>query len=933
MTTSTLFPPAVDQAHNVFSSRVNQLDSLFKPQNIAVVGATEKIGSVGRTILWNLMSTSFGGTLYPVNPKRDNVLGIKAYRSLRDIPDKIDLVVVVTPAATIPAIIEEAGELGVPGAIIISAGFKEVGPEGVAREQAILETAKKTGMRIIGPNCLGVMNTTSGLNATFASGMANPGHVGFLSQSGALCTAVLDWSLTNNVGFSVFASIGSMLDVDWGDLIYYLADDPNTHSIVIYMETIGNAESFISAAREVALEKPIIVIKPGRTESAAQAAASHTGSLVGSDAVMDAAFRRCGVLRVETIEELFAMADVLGKQPLPKGPKLNIVTNAGGPGVIATDALIRSGGELAPVSDQTMSALNQILPEAWSHNNPIDVLGDASPERYAETLNIVNENDTADGTLVILTPQAMTHPRETARALASSLKNAKGANDKPVMASWMGGNDVLAGMDVLNRANIPTFLYPDTAARSFSMMWQYRRNLDSLYETPDYCEQDSLAHVDRDGIKATLQAALAEGRDTLTEFESKDLLAQYGIPTTRTIIAKTADDAAQAADELGYPVVVKLHSNTITHKSDVGGVQLNLKNADAVRQAVETIQKNLETRNLSDGFDGVTVQPMVSAKGIELLIGSTSDPQFGPVVAFGAGGTMVELFEDVNFGLPPLNTTLVSRLMERTKIAKALEGIRGAEPVDIKALEALLVRFSYLVINHPEIKEVEINPLLAMPGDAGLMALDARIILHDKADLDSGSVQRNVIRSYPYEYCQELTVKGDEAVSLRPIRASDEEGIRQFHQRLTDTDVYRFFNQHMSYAERTNHQRLARVCFNDYTREMSMVAVNQQNDIVGVGRLSRQRMQPDTARFRLVIQDDYHRKGLGKQLMQALLRIAETEGIALVTGTVQEDNDAMLSLTQSLGFETKGQHDGLCLIEKGITSVTSLKKEAVLETV
>lgn len=921
-----LFPPSVDQAHNVFSSRVNRLDALFKPHNIAVVGATEKVGSVGRTILWNLMSTSFGGTLYPVNPKRDNVLGIKAYKSLKDIPDKIDLVVVVTPAATIPAIIEEAGKLGIPGAIIISAGFKEVGPEGVAREEAILKTAQKTGMRIIGPNCLGVMNTTSGLNATFASGMANPGHVGFLSQSGALCTAVLDWSLTNNVGFSVFASIGSMLDVDWGDLIYYLADDPNTHSIVIYMETIGDAESFISAAREVALEKPIIVIKPGRTESAAQAAASHTGSLVGSDAVMDAAFRRCGVLRVETIEELFAMADVLGKQPLPNGPKLNIVTNAGGPGVIATDALIRSGGELAPVSDETMAKLNKILPEAWSHNNPIDVLGDASPERYADTLKIVNDNDTADGTLVILTPQAMTHPRETARALAHSLKNGK--NDKPVLASWMGGNDVLAGMDVLNRANIPTFLYPDTAARSFSMMWQYRRNLDSLYETPDYCDQDTLANVDQDSITQTLQQALSEGRDTLTEFESKALLAQYGIPTTQTITAQTANEAATAADQLGYPVVVKLHSNTITHKSDVGGVQLNLKNAEAVTTAVETIKANLAERNLSDGFDGVTVQPMVNAKGIELLVGSTSDPQFGPVIAFGAGGTMVELFEDVNFGLPPLNTTLVRRLMERTKIAKALKGIRGADPVDAKALEALLVRFSYLVINHPEIKEVEINPLLAMPGDAGLMALDARIILHDKADLEAGKVQRHVIRSYPYEYVKNLDLKDGETISLRPIRASDENAIREFHQRLTDTDVYQFFNQHMSYADRTNHQRLARVCFNDYTREMSMVAVNNNHQIVGVGRLSRQRMQPDTARFRLVIQDNYHRKGLGKQLMQALLDIAQTEGISTITGTVQQDNAAMLALTESLGFNAIGTHDGLTVIEKHMTPAT--KKEMAM---
>ena len=503
-----------DSTHDVLRYERRALDLIFAPKNIAVIGATETLGSVGRTIVWNLISSPFGGTVFPINLKRPSVLGIKAYQTISAVPEPVDLAVVVTPAMTIPGIISECVDFGVKSAIIISAGFKETGAGGVELERQIMEHAHRGNMRIIGPNCLGVMSPTTGLNATFASTIARRGSVGFISQSGALCTAILDWSLRENVGFSAFVSIGSMLDVDWGDLIYYLGDDPHTKSIVIYMETIGNARGFLSAAREVALTKPIIVIKPGRTEGAAKAAASHTGSLTGSDEVLEVAFRRSGVLRVSTIAELFYMAEVLGKQPRPKGRRLTILTNAGGPGVLATDSLITNGGELAPLSKETMDAFNQLLPAAWSHNNPVDILGDASPERYSKALAIAAKDPNSDGILVILTPQAMTDPTKTAEQLQPYAQSL----DKPVIANWMGGKDVEAGEMILNRLNIPTFPYPDTAARVFDYMAHYSENLSSLYETPLPAMEGGQDSVDRERAAQIIKTVRDSGRTILTEF-------------------------------------------------------------------------------------------------------------------------------------------------------------------------------------------------------------------------------------------------------------------------------------------------------------------------------------------------------------------------------------------------------------------------------
>ncbi|MGD2049038.1 MAG: bifunctional acetate--CoA ligase family protein/GNAT family N-acetyltransferase [Chloroflexota bacterium] len=889
-----------DKVLDVYRYTHEPLDAIFSPNSVAVIGATEREGSVGRTILWNLITNSFGGTVFPVNLKRSSVLGIKAYPTVLDIPDKVDLAVIVTPAPTVPGVIRECVQKGAKGAIVISAGFKEIGEEGVELERQILEEARKGRMRIVGPNCLGVMSPVTGLNATFAADMARPGNVGFISQSGALCTAILDWSFRENVGFSAFVSIGSMLDVGWGDLIYYLGNDPRTESIVIYMETIGNARSFLSAAREVALTKPIIIIKPGRTEAAAKAAASHTGSLTGSDEVLRAAFRRVGVLRVESIDDLFHISEVLAKQPRPEGDRLTVVTNAGGPGVLATDALISSGGRLADISNETMEALNNILPEHWSHNNPIDILGDASPERYAETLELTAKDPESDGLLVILTPQAMTDPTRT----AEELKKYRTGLGKPLLASWMGGAEISAGESILNQNGIPTFEYPDTAARMFNYMWRYAYRLRSLYQTPQF-PVDEIEEQDTSAAKTIIDQAREAGRTILTEYESKRILEVYGILTVDTRLASTVEEAISASDEIGYPVVLKLNSETITHKTDVGGVRLNLNNADEVQKAYEAISKAVIERASEDDFQGVTVQPMVDlSEAYELILGSSPDPQFGPVLLFGTGGTMVEVYKDRELGLPPLNSTLARRMMERTKVYEALQGIRGRDPVDMDALERLMVRFSFLVAEQRWIKEIDINPLLA--SSEQILALDARVLLHDP-DTQESDLPRLAIRPYPLQYIEAWNLKDGTFVNIRPIRPEDEPLIAKFHEGLSEHSVYMRYFHALKLSQRVAHERLTRICHIDYDREMVLVAVKREpeREIVGVGRLSKL-YGSDDAEFAILIKDDYQGLGLGTELLRRLLEVAEDErDIGCVMAYMLPENMGMRRVAEKLGFGLK----------------------------
>lgn len=884
------------------------LDAIFTPKNVAVVGATESPNAVGRTVLWNLIKTPFGGTVFPVNPKRSSVLGIKTYPSIAEVPAKVDLAVVTTPAESVPKVIADCAASGVKAAVIISAGFKELGAPGIALEAQVLAEARKGRMRILGPNCLGIMNPTTGFNATFARDLARPGNVAFISQSGALCTAILDWSIKEKVGFSAFVSTGTMLDIGWGDLIDYLGDDPKTQSILIYMESIGDARSFLSAAREVALSKPIIVIKPGRTEQAARAATSHTGSLAGSDDVLDAAFKRAGVLRVNTIADLFYMSELLAKQPRPKGNRLTILTNAGGPGVLATDALVTNGGELTALSKPTFDALNAFLPAPWSHNNPVDVLGDATAERYETALKICAQDENADGLLVILTPQAMTESTKTAECLQQYAKL-----DKPVIASWMGGPDVGAGEDILNRAGIPTFNYPDTAARMFTQMWRYSENLKQLYQTPQVDDDvDPSRPVSAESVRKVLQEARAENRTLLTELESKRVLAAYHIPVVQTVRALTPDEAVLAAQQVGYPVVLKLESKIITHKTDVGGVKLNLTSDDQVRNAFDDIRRRVLTIN-PHAFDGVTVQEMVNRSGAyELIVGASPDAQFGPVMLFGSGGVLVEVFKDRALALPPLNANLAEQLIDQTKISKALKGVRGQGAVNLRELENILVRFSRLIVEQRWIKEIDINPLLA--SEREIVALDARIVLHDVAD--ESQLPATAIRPYPIQYAHDWTARDGEVLRIRPIRPEDEPMLVKFHSTLSEDSVRLRYFHPMNLSQRVSHDRLVRVCFNDYDRDLAMVALREvdgEQTLLGVGRLSKTPHHPE-AEFAVLISDSYQGKGLGKHLLSNLIDICKAEGVALLKADILTENKEMQGLCRKLGFTIRDDFENECLV-------------------
>jgi acetyltransferase len=903
MTTLSAAKPAtagaikVDPSSDVYRSEQHPLDPLFSPHSVAVIGASERSGSVGRSVLWNLLSSPFGGTVFPVNAKRSNVLGIKAYPSVRELPDKVDLVVVTTPADTVPGLIAESVDLGIPAAIVISAGFKEHGEHGKELERQISQIIRGK-MRLIGPNCLGVMNPVRGFNATFAHTVARPGNVAFISQSGALCTAVLDWSLRENVGFSAFVSIGSMLDVNWGDLVDYLGNDPRTHSIVIYMESIGDARSFLSAAREVSLTKPVIVIKAGRTVAAAKAAASHTGALTGSDEVLDAAFRRSGVLRVNSIADIFYMSDVLAKQPRPRGKRLCILTNAGGPGVLATDALVAGGGELAELSPETLKAFDEILPAQWSHNNPVDILGDAEPERYAKSLEIAAKDPSIDGMLVVLTPQDMTNPTQIAEKLKPY---AKGLG-KPVLASWMGGSEVAAGEQILNQAGIPTFHFPDSAVRAFNYMWRYTYNLKGLYETPAL-PQHADAAVQRGKAENIIQKARQSGRTILTEHESKQLLKAYDIPTVDTRVAATEQEALQAAEEIGYPIVLKLYSLTITHKTDVGGVQLNLRDAAVVKAAYQAIKQGVTEKVGAEHFQGVTVQPMIKLDGYELIVGSSIDAQFGPVMLFGTGGQLVEVFRDRALALPPLNSTLALRMMEQTNILKALKGVRGRKPVDLAALEDLLVRFSQLVVEQPWIKEIDINPLLASP--ERLLALDARVVVHD-LDMTEDRLPTTAVRPYPIHLVSSWRMKDGKDVMIRPIRPEDEPMMIEFHKKLSERSVYLRYFQPLKLTQRTAHERLTRACFIDYNRELALVAEGKNEagepEILAVGRLSKLHGR-DEAELAAVATDAAQHKGLGTELYRRMIEFARDEKLKLVISNMLPENREMRALCVKHGFK------------------------------
>jgi len=886
-----------DPVQNFLCSRAEALQALFNPRSIAVIGAKEDPDSVGGTLLRNLMG-GFAGTIFPINPKRQQVCGLKCFPSVLEVEDDIDLAIVATPAQTVPDIITELSQKRIPVAIVISAGFKEAGQEGQQLEEEMLRRARAGCVRLLGPNCLGFMNPHLNLNASFSHMTARPGRTAFLSQSGAMCTAVLDWAEQEGLGFSAFVSLGSMADLSWGDFIDFLGKDPNTDNILLYMETVGDPRSFLSAARETVLNKPIIAIKGGQTTAAAAAAASHTGAMTGSDAVFEAACNKVGILRVKSIRELFQAAAVLASQPRPGGSNLTIVTNAGGPAVMATDQAVLSGGQMTSLSEETIQALNAQLSPLWSHANPVDILGDATPEIYRNAVQSALHAPETDGLLVILTPQAMTDPTGAAEEVAAVVKG----TEKTILTSWMGGTNVAEGKSRLRANGIPTFDYPDEAAALFGKLWQHSRHMLALYETSVPRDQPGEYQTAASKARAIIHVMRQSGRTMLDEFEAKQLLSFYGIPVVHTVVARTMDEAVEAAVGMTFPVVVKLFSRQITHKSDVGGVKLNLRDVTAVRHAYDAIRNRVSELAGAAAFEGVTVQPMLRNDGFEVILGSACDPQFGPVILFGSGGRLTEVYRDTALALPPLNATAAQALMEQTKIFEALKGVRGTPAVNLAQLEKILISFSALVADHPEIAEIDINPLKASADE--IVALDARVLLHP----ENIRAPRLAIRAYPAEYISKKQLKDGRWMTLRPIRPEDEEALTRFHAELSTNLSRQPFLEFATLDREDLHGRLVQICHCDYDRNWTLVATvssdtEKGEQVIGLGRILR--ANHDDGLFKLLVLDGWQNLGVGRKLLNSLMHIAKNEGLTKIRAEVLEDNGQMLHLLQSLNFHVE----------------------------
>ena len=881
------------------------LEKIFNPQTVAIIGASDAEGSVGYAIVKNFTQKGFAGKVYFVNIRKPEIFGVKTYKCIGEIPDSIDLAMIATPAKFVPDVMEECGQAHVRGVIIVSAGFKETGPEGKILEQRIFDAAKKYGIRVIGPNCIGIIRPALNLNATFLDKVPKPGNIAFLSQSGALGSAILDWAIHENIGFSNFVSVGSMIDVDFGDLIDYFGSDPKTKSILMYVEGVTDARKFMSAARHFSRTKPIIVVKSGKFAESAKAAASHTGSLSGEDDIYDAAFKRAGIVRVQEIADLFNSAEVLGTQPLPKGPRLAIITNAGGPGVMATDALIGAGGKLAKLSEKSLAALNAVLPPFWSHGNPIDVLGDAKSDRYRIAMEACLNDEGIDGILLILTNQANSEPVEIAKAI-SEVIHSQSYQNKTILTSFMGFDAVHEANAIFNANNIPTYTTPEQAIRTYMYMYNYQVNLALLYETPEELPLD--ASPPKRPILAIIRDATLENRTLLTEDEAKKVLKYYNFPVVNTAAANNVEEAVTLAQEMGYPVVLKILSPQIVHKSDAGGVILNVASASDVRKAFELLIQRATAYNPNAQIIGVTVQPMVEKSGYEIIIGGKTDPVFGPVILFGMGGVGVELFKDYCIGLPPLNSTLIRRMMEETKIYKLLKGYRNSKPVDLKRLEETMLLFSQFLIDFPQIKEIDINPLLINEKEA--LILDARIVINeDKVCKKIEPHEHLIISPYPKKYELIWGLKNSQQVLLRPIKPEDEPMWLEMFQSLSEESIrYRFFQM----LKDTPHEVRVRYCNIDYDREIAIVAElneNSKRKILGVARVN---IEPDgkTGEASFLVTDYWQGLGLGTKLVDYVLDIAKEKGLENIFAIMLPDNYRAISLTKKMGFDIEYLKDG-----------------------
>ncbi|HVP92363.1 MAG TPA: bifunctional acetate--CoA ligase family protein/GNAT family N-acetyltransferase [Acidobacteriota bacterium] len=896
------------------------LDKIFNPESVAIIGASDEEGTVGYALMKNFKELGFEGKIYPVNIRKSEILGIKAYPNIEYITESIDLAVIATPAKTVPDIVEQCGKAGIKGIVIISAGFKEIGAEGKALEDRILEIKRKYDLRIIGPNCLGVIRPSIKLNATFISRMPKAGNIAFISQSGALGSAILDLAIHENIGFSNFVSIGSMIDVDFGDLIDYFGTDPKTRSILMYIEGLTDARKFMSAARHFARTKPIIVVKAGKYSESAKAAASHTGSLTGEDMIYDAAFKRAGIVRVDEIEDLFNAAEVLGLQPLPKGPNLAIITNAGGPGVMATDALIARGGKLAKLSQKTIETLNSLLPHYWSRGNPIDILGDAKADRYRAVVEACLNDENVDGILIIYTAQAVAEPVEIARSIVELTKSRVYQN-KTILTSFMGFGAVEEANSIFNQNSIPTCSTPEQAIKTYLYMVQYKRNIELLYETPEELPVDAVPP--KHPITVIMRNAAVENRELLNEAEAKKLLEYYEFPVVKTAVAKTADEAVSLASLIGYPVVLKILSPQIVHKTEAGGIALDITNEAEVRTAFECIIQKAKQYDPNAEILGVTVQPMIKKRGYEVIIGAKTDPLFGPVILFGMGGVGVELFKDFAIGLPPLNQTLVRRIMEETRVYQLLKGYRNVPPANIKLLEEIMVRFSQMLVDFPQLKEVDINPLFIDENEA--FAFDARIVIDKQRVFQKFEPHQHlVISPYPKKYETFWKLRDGRTVLLRPIKPEDEPLWLEMFQNFSEESIrYRFFQ----IIKDTPHEVRVRYCNIDYDREMAIVAELDESGhrkILGVVRVG---LEPDrkSGEIAFIVADPWQGFGLGTKMVDHMIDVCKDMGVETLYAIMLPDNMRAINLMKKMGFTIKHVDDDT------VKGTLSLKEESEVQ--
>lgn len=879
------------------------LNRFFTPKSVAIVGASARDNSVGYRLLLNMQEAGFAGGLYPINPKHEQLLGLTTYPDLVSLPETPDLVVIATPAASVPSVVRQCGEKGVKSVVIISAGFAELGTNGAGLQQEVLQVASHFGIRIVGPNCLGIIRPSGKLNATFGDGTVKDGHLALLSQSGAICTAILDWAKAQDIGFSTVVSMGGAADIDFGEVLDYLATDSKTTGILMYVEGIRDARRFLSGLKAAARLKPVILIKSGRHAAGSLAAMSHTGAMVGGDHVFDAAIERAGVVRVYSINELFSAARVLANNYAVSGDRLAIITNAGGPGVMSTDRAEDVGIQLAELSPNSLDLLNEVLPTHWSHANPVDILGDATPDRYQKALNICLADDNIDGVLVILTPQAMTDPTQVAHCIIEAAQISK----KPVLASWTGGAKVQEGRQLFADSRVAHFSTPEMAVDAFSFLTQYNQNQVLLKQIP--LPGNEPLKPDIDGARLIIEQVLAEGRQGLTAQEAKAVLTAFNIPVTPTIKVHNAKEAMLAARTLGFPVVLKVDMAEFSHKSDIGGVKLNIGSVQDVSSQFTEMEMALKQAHPEVNEIAMTVEPMFrSSNGRELIIGVVRDPVFGPAISFGLGGTLVEILKDNAVALPPLNAYMIEQLISKTKAARYLKAFRQMPAAKISALIEVLLNVSTLVSELPEILELDINPLIV--DDHGAMAVDARIKAQSTHQLMP--YQHMAIHPYPHELTERYLTANGIYITIRPIRPEDAVMEKDFVHRLSEhTKYFRF----MQALQELTPEMVVRFTQIDYDREMAFVAVADDNrgslpKELGVGRYL---MNPDgqSVEFALVVSDGCQRMGIGTRIMKALMQSAKSKGVSFFEGEVLAVNSPMLALTKKLGFTTSAVPDDI----------------------